>query len=81
MGRASAWHVEEVPMNWVRMEDIKADVEPFPFVPAMCIGLRMLNSDGYMQFGQSNDTMMMCNRERNYLPHIQSSGTIQSFPG
>ena len=28
------------------MEEMKADVEPLPLVPAMCMGLRELKSDG-----------------------------------
>ena len=39
-------------MNWVRIEDMKADVEPFPFVPAMCIVLRELKWDGCPQRSQ-----------------------------
>ena len=34
-------------MYWVSMEEINADVEPLPFVPAMCMRFRRLKSDGY----------------------------------
>jgi hypothetical protein len=32
---------------WARMEAMKALVEPFPLVPATCMGLSMSNSEGY----------------------------------
>lgn len=34
------------PMYCVRIDDMKADVDPFPFVPAIWIALRSLNADG-----------------------------------
>jgi hypothetical protein len=69
-----------MPINWPRIEDIKADVEPFPFVPAMCIGLRELKLDGYMQYGQSGNSATRTN-EGFCIPHSQSFGTIRSFQG
>ena len=50
-------------MNWAKMEDMKADVEPFPFVPAMCMGLRVLKSDGCVQRGQSEVAALSWNSE------------------
>lgn len=35
-------------MYCVRMEEMNADVEPLPFVPAMCMRFRRLKSDGYI---------------------------------
>lgn len=35
-------------MYWVRMEEMNADVEPLPFVPAMCMRFSRLKSDGYV---------------------------------
>ena len=32
---------------WFRMEDVRAEVEPLPFVPAMCITLRAFRSRGF----------------------------------
>jgi hypothetical protein len=72
---------EDVPMNWARIEDIKADVEPFPLVPAMCIGLRELKSDGYTYRGQSENSAMEGNSNGFSIPRSPSFGTIQSFQG
>ena len=54
-------------MNWVRIEDMKADVEPFPFVPAMCIVLRELNWDGCSQRSQIENRNSENRRARSYL--------------
>jgi hypothetical protein len=55
-------------MNWVRMEDMKADVEPFPFVPAMCIALRALKLDGCRQCSQfEKREIQIPERARSYL--------------
>lgn len=32
---------------WQRMEETNADVDPFPFVPAICIASSELKSEGY----------------------------------
>ena len=32
---------------WERMEDMKAEVEPLPLVPAMWMALRRLKSEGW----------------------------------
>lgn len=34
-------------INFVKMEEMNAAVEPLPFVPAMCIGLSLSKSDAY----------------------------------
>ena len=54
-------------MNWVRIEDMKADVEPFPFVPAMCIVLRELKWDGCPQRSQFENRNQITKRVRSYL--------------
>jgi hypothetical protein len=67
-------------MNWVRIEDMKADVEPFPFVPAMCIVLRELKWDGCPQRSQF-ENRNSDNRKGAFIPHSQSFCTILSFQG
>ena len=48
---------------------MKADVEPFPFVPAICIVLRELKLDGYPQRSQFENRreIQITERARSYL--------------
>lgn len=39
------------------MEEMKALVEPFPFVPAMCIGFSRSNSEGWKMVSRDMETM------------------------
>lgn len=38
--------VERGGRYWLSIEEMKAEVEPLPFVPAMCMALRESKSDG-----------------------------------
>lgn len=40
-------------LYWQRIEDTKADVEPLPFVPAMCIASRESKSEGCNDIGSA----------------------------
>jgi hypothetical protein len=67
---------ERSPIYWERMEDMKADVEPFPFVPAMCMRFNRLNSSGFNK-GQ----LIVLIHSLSSVPDIRSSESTQSFQG
>src|SRR5271154_6873067 len=58
----------DVHQFWVRIEDMKADVESFLFVPAMCIVLRELKWDGCPQRSQFENRI-----ESPYWYHVSIS--------
>ncbi len=75
------------PMYCERIEDIKADVEPFPFVPAMCRRFKRLKSSGYT-FNVSKVIALTCNRCANLIPdplspidHLSYSLLVHTPPG
>jgi len=63
---------------WARIDDMKALVDPFPLVPAICIHFKRLKSDGCTSHSAQNpSTMSPC---RSSPPRTQPFDTTQSSP-
>lgn len=66
---------------------MKADVDPFPLVPAMCIGRNFLKSEGLKMLDQEQrisvkEKMFKVLQEKGgRTPDSQSSSRTQSFRG